>query len=203
MEFLFINPLGKSLPLGVVLPIFYWRSTLSHSVSTESLSIDVASFSPTQEMLDAAEDLMATMGYIAAIKPLVLANQAAVLARYQWHIDPAYVHFGLPDQIVTDPERAHLLSPDDAVDYLEAVRAAHRKSGLELAHDGCPLAEAESALRLSKFYLMSLMQPVTGINGGELACRSVVAFEQAVAVTLGILAPAVDRTRRLKCLTIV
>lgn len=176
---------------------------MTATFSSETLLVDVASFVPTQEMLDAAEDLMATIGFIAAIKPLVLSHQAAVLTRHQWRIDPAYVHYGLPDQIVTDPDRAHLLSPTDADAYFDAVRAEHLQSGLDLAADGCPLTEAESALKMCKFYLMSLMQPVTGINGGELACRSVVAFEQAVAVTLGILAPVVERARRLKPLATV
>lgn len=149
------------------------------------------SFVPTAAMISAAESVFLAMAYVQTIRPTVEAYKGAILAKGQWHVALKYTE-RLGGEVVTDPKESYLLGDADFAEYDRQCRAARDQVGIRVDEDAqCPLLVAESLEIEAKHALIDSMTERTGLTVERLLCGGMDSYNEAIELTLRLLAPFV------------
>ena len=160
-------------------------------------------FSPSTEMIRAAELVFTAKVMYETTKGIVVKYQQRILKEGQWPIRAQYRDLdGLGStasvEVILRPEDAFLLEPDDFATYLARCNEERIKAGLLVSsEEGDPLLEAQWLLWDAEFHLIDLMAPVTGISADRLREASIEAIDEIVDLTLRLLAPYVRSASEL------
>lgn len=156
-------------------------------------------FTPTKEMISAAEAVFLTMAHEQLIRPIVEGYQRAILEKHQFHIARKWVERGDEDRVILEPKHSFLLDDKDAATYYAALHAARDAARLKVNHpENCPLLVAEHQRIKAENAL--LKQAATIPTLGGLANTHLMTLEQraqAVELTLRMLAPFVRKTEAI------
>jgi hypothetical protein len=160
-------------------------------------------FTPTPEMLKAAEAVFLAKAAVATIEPVVRGYQIEILTRYgftnkhdfemrdrssstRWH--------DLQVEIISDPEDTYRLSQDDFAVYLAECKTARDAAGLHVENDDfCPLLVAKDLLTQAEHLLVDTMEPVSSISYRQIMRTSgaIENLKQLVDLCLRLLVPYV------------
>lgn len=128
-------------------------------------------FTPTDEMISAANAVAMAMAYVQTIRPIVLANRQKVLDKY-WYkcgneLAMKCIDLGareIPEFCKTDHDLMYI-SDADFAHYHTECRQLHNQAGLTVEDpDHCPLLVAESMERMAKDVLAEVFVPITKMN---------------------------------------
>lgn len=148
-------------------------------------------FTPTQDMINAAKAVFAAKAWVETIKPTVNGYKKGVLARHQWHIAKQWVgRRGEKDRIILDPADSYLLSDQDAQVYYREVNEARKAAGLHVkSEDMCPLLVAEHAEVKAIWGLFDAMEGINGVTQNQLLCAGLDKYKEMTELMLKLLAP--------------
>ncbi len=159
-------------------------------------------FTPTKEMLTAAENLFKARAYVETIRPIVLQYQKEILAEGQWHISPKKAS-RRGDAVIVEPKDSWLMSDDDFAVYHARCKAARDKAKLHVENDGhCPLLVAEHLVTSAEHALIDAMADTTGVTKDKLLSAKmdiclVDYYKNYIHLTLQLLAPFVRSSDEL------
>lgn len=154
-------------------------------------------FTPSKDMIAAAENVFVAMAYVETIRPIVVGYQTAILAKHQFPVAARFKGVGDAPDIILNPEQSYLMDLDtDLPVFIAACRKEQKKAGLKTdTPEQCPLLVAESLLRDAKNLLIETMAPVTGLTVARLTYPH---YGEYVELTLRLLAPFVKKESALK-----
>lgn len=154
-------------------------------------------FTPTQEMIRAAEKLFVVMAKLDMIRPIVEGYKKRILAENQWRVRPAYQD-RLGDRVILEIKDAYLMSDDDFVKYDALSKQARDVAELRVDDPNkCPLLVAEHSLIQAKRYLIEAMEPLTKVNADKLLNAGLGDYEKYVDLAQRLLAPYVRSASEL------
>lgn len=147
----------------------------------------------TSKMIAAAQALLIAMATEQAFRPVVEKYRSEILQRHQFRPSAEYADLHAGDEVILNPNLVYLLTEEDRRTYFAECLAARRAAGHELDHpDKCPLSVAESARLLAETALLDAMAEHPRLREfGELSTASLALRNQAVDLTLRLLAPYV------------
>jgi hypothetical protein len=152
-------------------------------------------FTPTPEMVSAAEAVFTIMAMVGTIRPVVIGYQTEILKQGQWRVRPQFAT-RRGDEVITDPAQSYLMSEENFADYDAKCKAARLEAKLPVEKEGnCPLLEAESLLIKAERALIDAMQPVTGLTAERFVPMS--ARKEYIDLTLKLLAPFVRPAKEI------
>jgi hypothetical protein len=145
-------------------------------------------FTPTKDMIEAAETVFKAMAYVETLKPVVTGYQEAVLKKHQFEAE---------GDIVLNPDHCYLLKDTDFEIYLKEINEARVKAGLKISKEGnCPLLEAETILRDAQRVLVDTMEPVTNLDTDTVLCskNGMENYKQLIDMILKLLSSFVKKS---------
>lgn len=127
-------------------------------------------FTPTNDMISAANAVAMAMAYVQTIRPIVLANQQKVLDRHSYKCGNELAikcierGIDIPEFCKTAHDLIYI-SEADFAHYHTECRQLHNQNGLTVEDpEQCPLLVAESMERKAKDTLAEVMQPITNLT---------------------------------------
>lgn len=149
-------------------------------------------FTPTPEMIAAAESVFLAMTIESATRPVVESYQKKILTEREWYSDPAMSNApGIPERI-TDPKYAWVMGSEDFRLYRKRCNEECIAAKLPAeTDDRCPLLVAENMTRLAKKAMLDTMASVTKLDGATAASMNAADYDHFVDLTLRLLAPFV------------
>lgn len=150
-------------------------------------------FTPTPEMIAAAETVFLAKAYLALVEPIVTSYKRAILARGKWMTS---IEYGEDDArfYVEDPKDAWLLSASDFAAYDAQSKEARDAAGLPVANpEHCPLLVAEDDVRKAERALVDALEPLTKLSADQLLCSSMANYHRFVETSLRMMSVFVDR----------
>ena len=154
-------------------------------------------FSPTPAMIQAADTLFLAMAKHSLVEPIVLNYQRLILKEGQWRVKRDYVHKGMCDEVVLDPDRPSVLEEADFALYDSLCKKAQIMSGVAVKKVGnCPLLEAKTAVSDAQAQLVQSMASVTGHSLDQLLMLPMEKYQHYIDLSLRLLAPFVDPHKR-------
>lgn len=138
------------------------------------------------EMLESAKAVFAAKAIVDTIKPVVVANQKAVLAEMNVGCDPMWAddHEGA----ILDPKDSYLMSDVDFEFYHDKVKELNDAAGFKVKNpELCPLLVAESVERDATHEMLKAFEPLAGIKYESL-CGSLEWYKKATELYLGLAA---------------
>ena len=154
-------------------------------------------FTPTPDMIEAAEALFFAMAKLSLVEPIVLNYQRLILREGQWRVKRDYVNKGLQDEVVQDPEKAFLLEDADLALYHDLCLKAQSLAGLQVMVAGnCPLLEAKSTVVDAQAGLVQQIASITGHSLDQMLMLPMEKYQHYVDLSLRLLAPFVDPHKR-------
>lgn len=151
-------------------------------------------FTPTLEMVKAAEDLYVAMAFEQMVSPIVLKYQTAILLENKWEILAEYKDATSESPIV-DPSVTYLMSDSDHAIYVSLCNEARIKAGLKIEKEGqCPRLVAQELVREARRILMTCMEPITKLTLNQALSMSNENFEKYVELSLKLITPHIKPT---------
>lgn len=155
-------------------------------------------FTPTQNMIDAANAVFAGMAKVETLQPIIIGIQKRLLKEGKYPCDSKWSERARCDgEYITEPNHAHLMSDENAQKYHDLLHDEYLKAGFDVKAHYCPLLIAESDLIEAKRDLILAMEPVitpeTGLTYDMLVTSRgcVENIDKVVDMTLKLLAPYV------------
>lgn len=90
--------------------------------------------------------------------------------KWLYRTDPARLHGRENMEFITDPERAYMMSDDDAADYYAERDKRIHENGWNVKKGYCPALIAESLQRDAERLIVSTTGPLFGIDANDLLC---------------------------------
>jgi hypothetical protein len=128
---------------------------------------EMKSFTPTPDMIRAAENCFAAMAFTETIRPIVEGYQRRILADMRPSIAKKWTTGDrrMKNETILDPERTYLMEDADFQTYLTRTREEQAKAGLHTdSPEFCPLLVAEHLQMQVEHCLIDAMEPVTHIT---------------------------------------
>lgn len=150
-------------------------------------------FTPTPEMISAAETVFLAKAHLALVAPIVTAYQREILARGQWKTAPPLRDDAGP-LVVVDPKDGYLMSDADFAVYDAQCKAARVVAALYVENpDHCPMLVAEDEVRQAERLLVNSLESVTNLGADTLMRSGMKNYHTYVETSLKLMAPFVDR----------
>jgi hypothetical protein len=163
-------------------------------------------FTPTKEMIRAAENCFAAIAYTETIRPIVEGYQRKILKEMNAKRSIKWQE-RLPKEIheITSPDETYLMNEEDFETYLTRCREEQEKAGLHTdSPEFCPLLVAEDLQRKAAHAVVDAMVPITTITRDMIwnAPNALENLKKVIDLTLRFLAPFcadhVEILKRLK-----
>lgn len=158
-------------------------------------------FSPTPEMIAAAETCFAAMAYTQTVAPVIEAIQQKVLDanKYAWDFESVSGGVENPKRDFAEFVAKHgeycsrefdtyLIGDANLSHYIDECHKEYLLAGFDVKHGYCPKLIAESLERDAKRALIDALQPITGVTS-EMATRSLKRYREFVELSLRLMAP--------------
>lgn len=148
-------------------------------------------FTPTSNMVLAAENVFKAMAFEQTVRPIVEAYQKAILAEGKWVVREEFAR-NLAQEVITDSKHSYLMSDADFAVYVTKCNVERDKAGLVVELDEqCPLLVAENILMQAKRGMMTVMSDITKIK--EPSALPLKEYKKLVELTLQLLAPFIEK----------
>jgi hypothetical protein len=148
-------------------------------------------FTPSPDMVRAAESVFLAKAHLEMITPIVDAYQRQALqhlnaaAAERWH-DVA------PAGPILEPAQAFLLADGDFKTYIDMTRQSRQAAGLVVDdEEQCPLLVAQALLVEAERLLLVATEPVSGISATRADTFKVADRRRLIDLALRLLAPFV------------
>lgn len=149
------------------------------------------SFTPTQEMIDAAMTVFKAQAIEQTIRPIVEGYMNKILAEREWPVCEKYHR--LEGKLVKEIQSTFLMNQEDFAVFHQRCNEERIKSRLHVElPEQCPLLIAQHALMDAKFALAKIMEPITKITEEQLRGAACEYMNEYMKLTLSLLAPHVD-----------
>lgn len=153
------------------------------------------SFSPTQEQLSAARDLLVATAIIETVEPVVRAYQREILAEARWSVGQDLDEHFPEGKIILDPKDAFMLGDADAEVYYRRCYEARDRANLKVSRpDNCPLCEAEWALTQARWRLVDSMESVTGLSRDQVLRQGMDNYKRYIELSLCLMTPFLEKS---------
>lgn len=154
-------------------------------------------FTPTQEMITAAELCFIAKAHTQTVRPIVEAHQKKVLSEnfYKCGNELAIKVLdrgGEVPEFCKDHSDLVYISDRDFADYHAKVYALNTQKKLKVeSYDHCPLLVAEELERKADRHLCDVMEPITKLSADQVlsSANCLENYKQLVDLTLRLLAP--------------
>lgn len=157
-------------------------------------------FTPTPEMVKAAETVFLAMAFVQTIRPVVLKYKTEILAQGQWPIRAEYSK-RLDQRVILEEKESYLMSEAHFAQYDAKCKLARDKAKLHVDNnDQCPLLVAEHLLTQAEHALLDVMQELTKVEKGKVFGLGMAQYRSYLELTLRLLAPFVDKSTVLASL---
>jgi hypothetical protein len=155
-------------------------------------------FTPTTEMIEAAQAVFETMAYEQVVEPIIIKIKCDLLEEGKYpYVEKQSARRGIESlpSYITDPKQDYRMSDTDFTAYLRRFHEECLKVGFDIEYNRCPHNMAKLARMDTERELINIMSPTTGMTYEQL-WRSANAIEnskQAVNLTLKLFAPLVKK----------
>tara|TARA_B100002049_G_scaffold164967_1_gene123765 strand:- start:9047 stop:9571 length:525 start_codon:yes stop_codon:yes gene_type:complete len=156
---------------------------------------------PSPELQEAAETLIAAKAFVQTIKPVVDEYRQKILNTHRFEIAPEHRErrYSPEDFVILDERFTYLMSDEDAQKYFKLLQEQHIKHGfsylLQKYDDWetnfyCPLLIAESMEREARTALIEASKYIHGIDQKKV--YKIDALKKIADLTLRYVAPFLD-----------
>jgi hypothetical protein len=154
-------------------------------------------FTPTPDMVRAAESVFLAKAHLDLIAPIVGAYQREALQHINAAAAPRWKD-AAPAGPIQDPALAFLLGDDDFKTYIDRTRRARQAAGLVVDdEEQCPLLVAQALLVQAERELLQAIEPVSGIPASRVDTFTLADRTQFIDLALKLLAPFVREASEL------
>lgn len=155
------------------------------------------SFTPSIQMIKAAEMLFAAMAYEQTIKPIVIGYQTKILEKHQF-LNHRELKLGLPQiekLIVLNPDKVYLLSDNDFKIYWADCLIEQQKAKLITdSPEQCPLLVAQNLVTKAEHHFIEVMANFTKISL-DMATYNLDNYKKIVDLNSKLIAPYVSKEK--------
>lgn len=163
------------------------------------------SFSPTPEMINAAELCVMAMAHTQTIRPIVEEHKKKVLAENSYPFADRFKEMARKRghelaEFCKEDNAIYMMSDEDFQDYHAKCLALHLSKGIKVEHpDHCPLLVAEELQRKAERHLCEVMEPITKLSVDDVLCSAdgIKNYNQLIDLTLRLLVPYLNSSNQV------
>lgn len=142
----------------------------------------------TPELRTATKMMLAAKVARQVVEPIVLANQAKVLADYIFEVDERWA----PHETgrITKPQDAWLMTEANFLAYLGSVNQLNIAAGYQYPSESCPLLMAQEDERIARRQMIDAAKYITGFGYEDIIMLE--DYQKAEDLTIGLVLALTD-----------
>jgi len=150
-----------------------------------------------RQCIEAAENLFIAKAYYETVYEHLRPLQVEVLEKHQFKVADEQVKKGRKHEVVTNPDRLHLISDEDFEIYQKEVHEIYLNEGYNVNFGYCPVLIAYNQMNDAERNLCDAVEKYTGISHFQLVCSGLDKVREYIELNLEFFAPLVSKKELL------